>query len=374
MTAYVIGLDLGTTSTKAVALSADGEILALATAQNRMWSDQAGGRFQDPEDVWNGVPRALADLAVKIGADDALGMCLSGAMHSLFPANSSGRPLAPAVTWADVRAGKAAASLRGQCDAHALYLRTGCPLQYLYYPAKIQRWLEERPEWGQPHFAAIKDFVYHRLTGSWATDQGLASATGLMDTHTQTWDAEALALAGISACQLPELVSPIWAEGKLRPEIAPRCGYPAGLPVVIGAGDGGLANLGSGAILPGESVITVGTSGAVRRIADHPVMDEFERTWCYLLVKGRWFHGGASNNAGLAVQWVRERFYNDMPEAAGYAELFQRRSRGAGRRRWGGDSALFLRRAQPALGRGGSGSHPWVGFRARSQADRAGRP
>jgi len=94
------------------------------------------------------------------------------------------------------------------------------------------------------------------------------------------------------------------------------------MPVIAGAGDGGLANLGSGAIQPGQSVITVGTSGAVRRIADQPRMDEAERTWCYLLLQGRWFHGGASNNAGLAVQWVRERFYPDLPGSAGYEALF----------------------------------------------------
>jgi gluconokinase len=97
---------------------------------------------------------------------------------------------------------------------------------------------------------------------------------------------------------------------------------PVGLPIIAGANDGGLANLGSGAYLPGQSVITVGTSGAVRHLLDRPVLDRFERTWCYLLDEGCWFRGGAINNGGLALQWVRQRFYSELPEAEGYERMW----------------------------------------------------
>lgn len=322
MPEYVVGLDLGTTSTKAAALSAEGQILAISTAANRMWTDQPGSALQDPREVWEGAQQALANLAGKVDPRQALGICLSGAMHSLFPHGSDGEPLAPAVTWADVRAGRQAAELRGRCDAHAVYLRSGCPLQYLYHPAKLSRWLAEQPELHRAGFGAIKDYVYRKFSGVWATDHGLASASGLMDTRSLAWDEEALALGGISSRQLPELLSPLDSQGKLSHSAAQSSGFPQGLAVVIGAGDGGLANLGSGAVRPGESVITVGTSAAARRIAPRPVMDESERTWCYLLCEGRWFHGGASNNAGLAVQWVRERFYPDLTGAEGFERLF----------------------------------------------------
>ena len=323
MSGYVVGLDLGTTSTKAVALSADGQILGLQAAPNRMWSEQPGSAFQDPREVWAGAQQALAGLAGQVNPREALGICLSGAMHSLFPLGADGEPLANAVTWADVRAGEQAARLRQGCDAHGLYLRTGCPLQYLYHPAKLRRWLDELHEAPPGGFGAIKDYIYRQLCGRWATDHSLASATGLMDTQRQVWDGEALALGGVRAGQLPELLSPLDAGGRLARGVGLVSGFPEGLAVVIGAGDGGLANLGSGAVRPGESVITVGTSGAVRRIAERPVLDESERTWCYLLFAGRWFHGGASNNAGLAVQWVRERFYRELPGSAGYAALFR---------------------------------------------------
>lgn len=170
---------------------------------------------------------------------------------------------------------------------------------------------------------ALKDYVLYQMTGTWATDQSLASATGLMDIQRLVWDEEALSLGGVRAGQLPELRSPLEVAGGLSRAAAAACGLQEGLPVVMGASDGGLANLGSGAVLPGQSVVTVGTSGAVRRIASSPQLDESERTWCYALADGRWFHGGASNNAGLAVQWVCERFYPELERSEGYKRLYE---------------------------------------------------
>lgn len=323
MAGYVIGLDLGTTSTKAVALTVGGEILASTAVSNHLFSDGPGGALLKPGDVWLLAAQALADLSQKVAPKEAMGMCLSGAMHSLFPAGADGEPLAPAVTWADVRAGAQVQELRNRCDAHALYLRTGCPLRYLYYPARLFWMIRDRPEFRHARFAAVKDYVLYKLCGVWGTDHGLASGTGMLDIHRMDWDSEALALSGVTRVQLPELLTPFSVAGKLGLEAARLSGFPAGIPVVAGAGDGGLANLGSGAVRTGQSVITVGTSGAVRRIIDHPVMDEAEHTWCYVLFQGRWYHGGASNNAGLSVQWVRERFYPDLCGGDGYQQLFE---------------------------------------------------
>jgi gluconokinase len=161
----------------------------------------------------------------------------------------------------------------------------------------------------------------------------------LLDIHRYTWDDEALALAGVTPNQLPPLASPFSLVGHLTDYGMRMTGLPPHTPVILGASDGGLANLGTGASHPGQSVITVGTSGAVRRIVATPYLDmpsvpagnsqlpteifsQQERTWCYLLAEGRWFAGGAINNGGLAVQWVREKFYPDLPDEAGYRQLF----------------------------------------------------
>jgi gluconokinase len=182
-------------------------------------------------------------------------------------------------------------------------------------------------------FITIKDYVIYCLTGRLLGDISVYSATGLLDIHRYKWDDEALALAGVTARQLPQLDSPLALVGHLSENSASLTGLPANLPVILGASDGGLANLGTGVSTPGQSVITVGTSGAVRRIAAEPLLDipaidasnsnsPRGRTWCYLLTENRWFAGGAINNGGLAVQWVREKFYPELPDEAGYQRMF----------------------------------------------------
>jgi gluconokinase len=93
--------------------------------------------------------------------------------------------------------------------------------------------------------------------------------------------------------------------------------------VIAGTHDGGTANIGAHSFEHGESVITVGTSGAIRHVVDRPLLDTLERTWCYWLGEGRWLAGGAINNGGVALQWVREKFYAEIAGEAGYQKLLE---------------------------------------------------
>jgi gluconokinase len=331
----VIGLDLGTTHAKAIALRQDGEVTATASRGYPMYTPQPGRAEQDPLAVWQGAADALRELAGQLNAEDIAGLCLSGAMHSSLAVATDGTPLAPALTWADQRASALARRLRTQTDTHALYQRTGCPLQPIYHIAKLRWWVEMAPEIARhtAFYVTLKDYVLYCLTSTWLGDISVYSATGLLDIHHCTWDVEALTLAGVTASQLPPLDSPLALAGHLSKQSAMLTGLPTHLPVILGASDGGLANLGAGVSWPGQSVITVGTSGAIRRIAAEPYLDiaataagspsqPQERTWCYLLTKERWFAGGAINNGGLAVQWVREKFYPELSITAGYQRMF----------------------------------------------------
>ncbi len=147
----------------------------------------------------------------------------------------------------------------------------------------------------------------------------------MLNLHDLTWDTEALQLAGVRANKLPPLVSSSAVVGGLTPEAAALTGLPAGLPVVAGASDGATACLGTGIAAPGQTVITVGTSGAVRKVVDQPWFDSSERTWCYIMSdrpeRPLWIIGGAINNGGLTLQWAREKLYPDLDGAAGYEQL-----------------------------------------------------
>ncbi len=323
----VIGLDIGTTGCKAVALDSAGRVIDATHGTYPLQTPQPGWAQQDVHQIDRAVSKALRTLMNRLGQANLQALAFSGAMHSLMAAEPSGRPLSAAMTWADNRAAGIAAELHRQVDATDLYRHTGCPLTTNYHVARLRWWLA-RHRGFVPHrtlFVGIKDWLLHRLTGIWAMDFSLASATGLFDLHRLEWYVPALAAAHVKADHLPPLVAPESVAGAVTPSAARRTGLPAGLPVIAGASDGALANLGSGAVRAGQTIVTIGTSGAVRRIVEEPRLDgpargavkgdNCPRTWCYVLTNARYFCGGAINNGGLAVQWVCEHFFEGSYEA-----------------------------------------------------------
>ena len=322
---YIIGLDLGTTTCKAIGLDAHSHVAASASSTHSMNSPKPGWAVQDAPDIWSGALSALKELAFQIPTKQIAGICLSGAMQSLLPVDKHFQPITPAMTWADNRSAAHARQLRAMVKGQELLQRVGCPLQHVYNPARLRWWFKEAPEVAAQtgKFVAIKDWILYQLSGKLVTDLGLASTTGMLDVRRLTWDEEAIAISGVNQKQLPDLVRPEEIVGGLTGEAASITGLPEGLPIIAGTSDGGLANLGSGAVVPGQRIVTVGTSGAVRKIVDQPWVDPQGRTWCYVLMEGRWFAGGAINNGGLTLQWVRERFYPDILGDAGYARMIE---------------------------------------------------
>lgn len=314
-----LGLDLGTTGCKVVALGADGTVLGSAAATYPLLTDASGRAEQDPAAIWEAACTVLRQLTGELGPDFS-GLALGGAMHSVLTLGADGEPLGHALTWADSRADK----LRlPEAELGALYERTGCPAEVPYHPARL-RWLREaKPELFQKlaKVAALKDFVGYRLTGTLATDVGMASTTGLHKLRGDGWDELALEHAGISAEMLPELLEPTAQLGLLTAAAASLTGLEAGLPIFTGSSDGALANLGSGVVRPGETVVTVGTSGAVRRVVAEPWLNEDRLTWCYRFGRERLFAGGAVNNGGLALGWLRRTLYSELPKDEGFEQL-----------------------------------------------------
>jgi len=324
----MIGLDLGTTNCKAVLMDADGHVRAKASDGYTLQIPHPRAAELDVRHVWAAVQKVLRSVAESTSIPPE-GICFSGAMHSLFPvADDAGTPIANAMTWADARAVAVYRSLIADTDTHALYRRTGCPVHSTYHLQRLRWWDRVEPEQMQRArlWVGIKDWILHALTGVWASDLSLASTTGLLNLQSLTWDTGVLRLAGVLADQLPPLVSPSAVVGGLTAEAAAATGLPSGLPVIAGGSDGAMASLGTGIAASGQMVITVGTSGAVRKVVGEPWFDPGERTFCYLLTdkpEPLWFIGGAINNGGLTLQWVREKLYPDLEGDAGYEQLAQ---------------------------------------------------
>jgi gluconokinase len=200
-----------------------------------------------------------------------------------------------------------------------LHRATGTPVHPMSPLTKLA-WFARHPPRPAARWCGLKDYVAAEFTGHLVIDQSCASATGLLDIERLTWHPAALATAGIDAGQLPELVPPTHIL-PLAPGPARAMNLRAGLPVVTGAGDGPLANLGVGALAPGLAALSLGTSGALRIVRDHPGVDPGHRTFCYYLADGQWVVGGAVSNGGLVGQWAADLFGADLPhlltEAAG---------------------------------------------------------
>lgn len=300
---YIIGIDVGTTNTKAVAFTDEGKVLSSAGVSYPIFSGQPGQHELDPDTLLAAVITVLREVREKTASFPGLaGISFSCAMHSLILVDAEGKLLTRAITWADLRPAAYAGALKESAAGRRIYRQTGTPVHAMSPLCKLL-WLkaEQSDLFGKAaKFISIKEYIWWRLFGEYRVDHSLASATGLFDIRSFNWCAEALEVAEISAGQLSE---PVPCTYVFRGAAAKEFALPEGLPFIIGSSDGCLANLGSGAIRPGETALTIGTSGAIRMTAPAPEYDVRERIFSYILTPGHYVCGGATNNGGNVLQW-----------------------------------------------------------------------
>ncbi|MCC6725372.1 MAG: gluconokinase, partial [Saprospiraceae bacterium] len=281
---YFIGLDIGTSSVKAVAFDSNGQIMGEASRAYPTMSPRPGWQVQEPEQIVRATLFVLRKLVSAMAAPP-VSIGLSAAMHSLIAINHKGQPLTPSIIWSDNRAADIAAQLKGTPLGKDIYRHTGTPIHPMSPLPKIAWLRQNEPAIFQKtfKFLGIKEFLVSRLFGEYLTDQSMASATGLFDAERLEWYGPSLDFADIKAEQLPQHVSPFFEFKNLNAAIAKQIGIPPETPWAIGASDGCLANLGAGVSSPGEAVLSIGTSGALRITTHQPVHDPGERIFNYLL-------------------------------------------------------------------------------------------
>jgi gluconokinase len=310
----VIGIDIGTTSAKATAFDADGGETARHESGYPLLEPEHGQAVQEPGVVVDAVVEVTrgALAGARAAGLEVAALSFSSAMHSLVALDADDRPLTQLITWADTRAAEQA--LRLQREQPELHTRTGTPLHPMAPLPKLVWFREREPElFARAHrWCGIKELVLLRMCGAFVTDHSVASGTGLMNLEALDYDDEALAVAGVRREQLPALV-PTTHVLDLSPAGARELDA-QGLPVVAGAGDGPLANLGVGAVHPGVAACSIGTSGALRLMVERPFVDRERRVFCYALTPGRWVVGGAINNGGVVLHWVQEALAPELRE------------------------------------------------------------
>ncbi len=322
---YMIGIDIGTTGTKSVLFTPDGQAVSKALIEYPLHSPEPNAAVQDPPQILAAVLNTVRQVMAESQVDPAmiLGLAFSSAMHSLIAVAADGRLLTPSITWADHRAAPWAEKLK-QAGGAELYRRTGTPIHAMSPLVKLIWLRQQQPQIFQAaaRFISIKEYVTHALFGQYWIDYSIASATGLFNLSCLTWDSGALELAGIQPEQLSTPVPTTQMLSGIKADLAAQMGLLVSTPAVIGASDGALSNLGLGAISPGWVAVSIGTSGAVRAVVDQPVIDPQARLFCYALTEQHWVVGGAVNNGGIALRWVRDLLSNSgQPQS--YEALMQ---------------------------------------------------
>jgi gluconokinase len=321
---YVLGIDIGTGSVKAVAVNLQCQSFEVCQHHYSFSAPKPGYHEQDPELIWNAFITSIKEIIIKIGTQP-LAISLSSAMHSLIAADENCRPLAPMITWADNRSWEIAKRLRESAEGISIYRATGTPLHAMSPLCKIIWIRENDPALFNKtfKFISIKEYIWHKIFNEFKIDYSIASSTGLFNINQLTWHNNALAMAGITAQSLSQPVSTDHTEfftGINQPALS---FLKPGTPFTIGASDGCLANLGSMANKPGVAVVTIGTSGAIRVASSKPLPNEKAMTFSYILDKETYICGGPINNGGIALQWWLKNNTVPTPTEDDYEHIFQ---------------------------------------------------
>ncbi len=310
---YTIGVDIGTTSTKAVLYQEDLQVVDSTYVGYAISQTEAGMAEQDPKAIFQAVLSVIRTLMEKDKEikNQVAFISFSSAMHSVIVVDEKDELLTNCIIWADNRPADLVAQLKENTNWRALYQKTGTPVHSMTPLSKIM-WLKEYfPTILQKakKIIGIKEYVLYQLTGEYKIDYSIASATGLFNIHELAWDKEILELVEIEESMLSQPVDVTHRWQTIREPYAEQMSIDSKTDLVIGASDGCLSNLGVGAMDPGETAITIGTSGAIRMVTNQIVLDAEGRTFCYYLSKDRWVIGGAVNNGGNVMAWLTSVLY-----------------------------------------------------------------
>jgi xylulokinase len=306
----LLGIDVGTTGTRAVLVDDDGRVVASATHDHVPFaSPHPGWAEQDPDDWWRACQAAVRQALAGSRTIDAVG--LTGQMHGAVLLDASDRILRPAPIWSDQRTtAECRAIIERVGEARLIELTSNPALTAFTLPKLLWVRQHEPGTWARVRRVVLpKDYVRLRLTGEHATDVADASGTLLFDVANRRWSSAMLDALELDARLLPAVSESPEVSGRVSAAGAEATGLPEGTAVVAGAGDQAAGAVGMGVVRPGVVSATIGTSGVVFAATDRPARDSLGRvhTFCHA-VPDRWHVMGVTQAAGLSLRWFADRF------------------------------------------------------------------
>ncbi|MBX3065279.1 MAG: xylulokinase [Anaerolineae bacterium] len=307
--AHLLGIDLGTSSVKAVIIDERTRLLGVGGAEYPISVPQPGYAEQAPEQWWQATIKAVKQACTAANTTDisAIGFC--GQMHGGVLIDQYGVAIAPAIIWADQRSAEVLEEFTATVGQDRLVTQAGtAPAAGFMGPTLL--WLKRhQPEMLDAAEAIVlpKDYVRCRLIEEIDTDASDASATALFNIHDLRWSTDMIKALELPLTLFPTITESETVVGVLSPAAAEALGLPAGIPVVTGCADQPAQALGNGLINPGVGSITLGTGGQIFVPQSAPTTDPQLRlhTFCHAPAD-RWYTLGAMLSAGLSLRWLRD--------------------------------------------------------------------
>ena len=310
----LLGIDLGTSSVKALVVALDGTVLGRGVADYLIYHPQPDQAEQDPNQWWDATCHAIRQaVAMLPNAHAIVAIGVTGQMHGTVLLDRADALLGPAIIWPDQRSHVQVDEITAGVGAKSLITITGTPVATGFQAATL-RWLQQaRPDLmaHTGHVLLPKDYLRWRLTREFATDPSDGSGSGLLDVNTRTWATALLDMLEIDPAWLPPVQPATGLAGTLQPSAAAALGLPPGLPVITGAADTPCSALAAGVTMPDTLLLTLSSGGQLLMPSPTVALDLQGRshTFCNALTPEQgagWYRMAALLTVGLALRWLRD--------------------------------------------------------------------
>ncbi|MDI1452071.1 FGGY family carbohydrate kinase [Polyangium sp. 6x1] len=303
--AYVLVIDVGSSSVRAAICDGSAGIVA-ETAEVHAFTVAADGTSEvDARRLRGAVEGCVDRLVASAPPIDAV--ALATFVGNLLGVDAENQPVTAVFTYADTRPAADVEALRTEVDVARLYQATGCPLHPAYHPARL-RWYARSGRLEPATWLDFGTYLYRAWFGREVPcSHSVAAWSGLFDRASRRWSTEWLRILGLALEELPPLAGARHAERGLAPAYATRWPALRDAPFFLAIGDGAAAHVGSGAIAPRSTSLTVGTTAALRqmRVAEAPPCHVPQGLWAYAIDETRELLGGATSEGGNAHAWAR---------------------------------------------------------------------
>jgi len=305
----LLGIDIGTSGSKAVLIAPDGSVRAEATTEYPMAVPRPGWAEQNPEDWWQAAIGSIKQVLASAAGEDVAGLGITGQMHGLVLLDEAGKVLRPCIMWNDQRTAAQCAEIEEKVGRAKLIELAGKPALTGFTAGKILWVRENEPDIYRRarHVLLPKDYLRYRLTGKLAMDVADGSGTLFMDVGRRVWSDELLRVLDIPREWLPTLHECHEVVAEVSTAAASETGLKAGTPVVAGAGDQAAQSIGTGIAREGVVSVTIGTSGVVFAATNQYRFDPTGELHAYChAAPDTWHLMGVTLSAGGSLRWFRD--------------------------------------------------------------------